>query len=117
MRWRPERKILTWRRWQLSPPTVGLTCDDHRQPGSSVSRSGSWDGAVLQDELLAPGGDVARQAKADGRLRTEELSARNMGLAFGHARHETMHAPLSSRPGCDDVRGAVDLAALCLRER
>src|SRR5437763_252667 len=25
------------RRWQLSPPTVGLTCDDHRQPGSRVS--------------------------------------------------------------------------------
>src|SRR5919108_518625 len=39
MRWRPETKILTWRRWQLSPPTVGLTCDDHRQPGSRVSRA------------------------------------------------------------------------------
>src|SRR5919204_4833050 len=39
MRWRPETKILTCRRWQLSPPTVGLTCDDHRQPGSRVSRA------------------------------------------------------------------------------
>src|ERR671936_849834 len=39
IRWRPETKSLTWRRWQLSPPTVGLTCDDHRQPGSRVSRA------------------------------------------------------------------------------
>src|SRR5262249_13351461 len=36
---RPYTKSLTSRRWQLSPPTVGLTCDDHRQPGSSVSRA------------------------------------------------------------------------------
>jgi hypothetical protein len=39
MRWRPETKIFTCRRWQLSPPTTGLTCDDHRQPGWRVARA------------------------------------------------------------------------------
>ena len=80
-------------------------------------RSGAWEGALLQDDLLAPGGDVAREAKADARLRTEELPARNLGIAFAQANGFVLHALLSSRLGCDNVRGAIDLASLCLRER
>jgi DNA-binding SARP family transcriptional activator len=77
-------------------------------------RSGTWDGALLADELLAPGGDVARQAKADPHVRTEELPARNLGLAFAGAKGWAVHALLSSRLGCDTIEGALDLRTLCL---
>jgi DNA-binding SARP family transcriptional activator/antitoxin (DNA-binding transcriptional repressor) of toxin-antitoxin stability system len=80
-------------------------------------RSGAWDGALLQDNLLAPGGGVAREASLDARLRTEELPAASMGIAFARARGRVLHALLSSRLGCDNVRGAIDVASLCLRER
>ena len=77
-------------------------------------RSGEWDGAILLDDLLAPHGVVARQAASSGgRFRTEELPLR--GIAY---RGETgvLHALLSSHLGCDTIKGALDLATLCMRE-
>jgi DNA-binding SARP family transcriptional activator len=79
-------------------------------------RSGTWDAALLPDELLAPGGDVAWKAQADPRTRTEELPARNLGIAFARAKGFAVHALLSTRLGCDTIRGALDLAALCTPE-
>ncbi len=38
---RPERKYFTWHFWHVSVFTTGLTCSDHFQPGSSVSRARS----------------------------------------------------------------------------
>jgi hypothetical protein len=78
-------------------------------------RSGEWDGALLPDELLAPRGAVARQAKTDRHLRTEELPARKLGIAFADAKGWAVHALLSSRLDCDSIPGALDLAALCIR--
>ena len=34
---RPERTTPMWRAWHHSPPTVGRTCVDQRQPGSETS--------------------------------------------------------------------------------
>ena len=76
-------------------------------------RSGTWDGAILFDDLLAPGGAAAREANAgDGRFRTEELPLRG---AASHGSDGSMHALFSSRLGCDTINGALDLAALCIR--
>jgi hypothetical protein len=38
-----------------------------------------------------------------------------MGIAFGQAKDVTLHALLTNRLGCDRIRGALDLASLCLR--
>jgi len=77
-------------------------------------RSGTWDGAILYDDLLAQGGATAQEARAsDGRFRTEDLPVRS--AAFPGA-NDPIHALLSSRLGCDTVTGALDLAALCIRK-
>jgi DNA-binding SARP family transcriptional activator len=80
-------------------------------------RSGGWDAALLQNALLAPGGDVVRAAVADPRLRTEELPAGGVRIAFPRSHGPVLHALLSSRLGCDNVAGTIDLASLCLRAR
>jgi len=72
--------------------------------------SGAWDGAILDDELLAPTGAAAREAISQG-LRAEDLRLTDPPFRGGGA----VHALLSPRLGCDDVSGALDLAALCLR--
>jgi hypothetical protein len=46
---------------------------------------------------------------------TDDEPARTMGIAF--TRRIVLHALLSSRLGCDNVRCGIDLASLCLRER
>lgn len=86
-------------------------------PEHAVARvtSGTWDGALLPDELLAPGGAVAREARRDPRVRIEELPARNTGIAFAEAKEWLLHALLSNRLGCDTTRRALDLASLCIR--
>ena len=72
--------------------------------------SGAWDGAILDDELLAPTGAAAREAVSQGLL-AEDL--RLGGPAFA-PKGATVHALRSKRLGCDSVQGALDLAALCL---
>ncbi len=72
--------------------------------------SGDWDGAILDDELLAPKGAAAREAISQG-LRVEDLRVTDPPFRGGGA----IHALLSPRLGCDDLAGALDLAALCLR--
>ncbi len=79
-------------------------------------RSGAWDGAILDAELLVAGGAVARQARSDPQLRTEEIAARSFGIAFAKD-NGSVHALLSTRLGCDTIPGALDLALLCLRVR
>ena len=77
-------------------------------------RSGTWDGAILPDDLLAPGRAVAREARASGgRYRTEELPVRGVANPGGKG---SVHGLFSSRLGCDTINGALDLAALCIRE-
>ncbi|HYZ30533.1 MAG TPA: ABC transporter substrate-binding protein, partial [Thermoleophilaceae bacterium] len=80
-------------------------------------RSGAWDGAILEDELLAPEGAVARAARIDPRLRTVELPSRSFGIAFVRAKASALHALLSSRLGCSTVPEAIDLASICLESR
>lgn len=83
-------------------------------PEHAVARveSGDWDAAILLDDLLAPGSAAAREAAADPATRTEELRERDAPLP-GATR--SLHALVSSRLGCDAVRGAIDLASLCIR--
>lgn len=76
-------------------------------------RSGEWDGAILVDDLLAPGGAVARQAMSDRRLRIEVLPVRGVATA---GEEGALYALLSSRLGCDTIKGALDLASLCIRD-
>jgi len=77
-------------------------------------RSGGWDGAILDDDLLAADGVAAREAHASGgRFRAEELLVR--GTAYPGEKG-AIHALFSSRLGCDTVDGALDLAALCVHE-
>jgi ABC-type transport system substrate-binding protein len=80
---------------------------------TSVGRveSGKWDGAVLYGPLLRPNGLAARRAATDPALRYEVLPIR--GTAYADA-PGPIYALLSSRLGCDAVRGALDLASLCL---
>ena len=82
------------------------------RPEHAIARveSGAWDGAILDDELLAPTGAAAREAISQG-LRAEDLRLTDPPFRGGGA----VHALLSPRLGCDDVSGALDLAALCLR--
>ena len=77
-------------------------------------RSGAWDGAILADDLLGPAGAVARETRAGGPLRVEELPVR--GVAYPGVTG-SLHALLSSRLGCDALNGALDLTALCVRDR
>jgi ABC-type transport system substrate-binding protein len=83
-------------------------------PEHAVARvkSGDWDAAILPDDLLAPGGAAARDAAADPATRTEELPVH--GPAFPDEARP-VHALVSSRLGCDAVRGSIDLASLCIR--
>jgi DNA-binding SARP family transcriptional activator/streptogramin lyase len=74
--------------------------------------SGAWDGAVLWGSLLEPDGLTARRAASDSKLRHEVLPIR--GIAYEDP--ERIFALLSSRLGCDELRGALDLAALCLAD-
>jgi ABC-type transport system substrate-binding protein len=70
--------------------------------------AGTWDGAILDDALLAPGSVVSRRAAQSPDLRTEEIVTGAGGAP--------VHALLGTRLGCDTVSGALDLAALCIRE-
>ncbi len=81
-------------------------------PEHAIARieSGTWDGAILGDELLAPGGAAVREVRSRG-LRSEELRLPDPPFRDGGA----VHALLSRRLGCDTVQGALDLAALCLK--
>jgi hypothetical protein len=72
--------------------------------------SGAWDGAILDDELLAPDGAAAREAVSQG-LRAEDVRLPDPPFRGGGA----VHALLSPRLGCDGIKGALDLAALCLK--
>jgi DNA-binding SARP family transcriptional activator len=72
--------------------------------------SGDWDGAILDDELLAPEGAAAREAISQG-LRAEDLQVADPPFRGGGA----VHALLSPRLGCDHVAGTLDLAELCLK--
>ena len=80
-------------------------------PEHAVARveSGDWDGAILGDDLLAPGGAAVREAVSQG-VRSEELLLPDPPFRGGGS----VHPLLSRRLGCDTVRGALDLATLCL---
>ena len=82
-------------------------------PEHSVERveSGAWDGAILDDPLLAPGSVVARRAAAKDGLRTEELRERSPAFT----RAVAIHALFGARVGCDAIEGVLDLASLCVR--
>ena len=83
-------------------------------PEKAVARvkSGEWDGALLADALIGPDSAVARQARRSSLLRYEVLSDRSIR---GPA--PPVYALLSSRLGCSTSGGALDLAALCAREK
>lgn len=82
-------------------------------PETAVGRvqSGAWDGLVYPDALLAPEGIVARGADENG-LRHEVLPV--SGPVFGGASSPPLFALVSSRIGCDQEPGDLDLAALCI---
>jgi ABC-type transport system substrate-binding protein len=73
-------------------------------------RAGTWDAAILAGALLAPGGAGAREAASDPRLRTEELPVRRIADVGDQG---SLYALVSSRLGCDAVKGALELAGLC----
>jgi len=73
-------------------------------------RAGTWDAAILAGALLAPGGAGAREAASDPRLRTEELPIRRIADVGDQG---SLYALVSSRLGCDAVKGALELAGLC----
>ncbi|MDX6620608.1 MAG: Bacterial extracellular solute-binding protein family 5 Middle, partial [Gaiellales bacterium] len=83
-------------------------------PEHAVERvhAGTWDGAILDDSLLAPGSVVSRRASESPDLRTEDLVTQDPTHARGD---RPLHALLGTRIGCDTVKGALDLAALCIR--
>jgi hypothetical protein len=59
---RPDVTKLWWRTRQLSPPTIGLTCSDHRHPGRKVyrvCRTGTRRDRYEPGRSRFPGGRVA----------------------------------------------------------
>ncbi len=93
---------------------------------------GFWDGALLDDPLLAPGGLVARRAAVNPRLRYEVLTIQGLArsaAADPHLRFEglptedptrstlrtSLYALFSSRLGCGFAPRRIDLAALCIK--
>lgn len=83
-------------------------------PERAVERveSGAWDGAILDDALLASGGIVSHRAARSPDLMTEELGTRDP--VNGRA-GPPLHFLVGARLGCDAVAGALDLTELCLR--
>ena len=135
-RWNGEYMILKRNPSYSGPRPARLDAIAFREgfsPETAVGRveAGLWDGALLDDPLLAPGGLVARHAAANPRLRYEVLPLRGLtrsAAADPRLRFEglssegptpstlrtSLYALLSIRLGCGIGRGQLDLAALCI---
>ena len=106
------------RRGAGAPPQSGSPRAGHQRARKAhldaVERveAGTWDGAILDDSLLAPGSVVSRRASESPDLRTEELVTQDPAYA---RKDRPLHALLGTRIGCDTVRGALDLSTLCMR--
>jgi hypothetical protein len=83
-----------------------------RETAGARVKSGAWDGAALDDPLLGPDCAVARKGRRGSRFRYEVVSDRTAPEDTG----APGYALLSSRLGRTGSDGALDLAALCLRE-
>jgi hypothetical protein len=69
-------------------------------PKHAVERveAGAWDGAILDDALLAPGGVVARRAAARDDFRTGELLDRSPALPRAGSPSRTSRRSSGLRP-------------------
>src|SRR5919197_6679877 len=109
MRWRPETKILTCRRWQLSPPTVGLTCDDHRQPGSRVSRA-KVKPPIVTESIAAFSGVLVSSGESKLFPSSRGISASVLRVVAGAVPIDDHDGLVSDDPGVVAARQRGDLA-------
>ena len=136
-RWNGEYMILKRNPSYSGRPPARLDAIAFREGFSTETavgrvEEGLWDGALLDDPLLAPGGLVARRAAANPRLRYEVLTIQGLARSAAsdpHLRFEglptespkrsslrtSLYALFSSRLGCGVAPGRIDLAALCIK--
>jgi DNA-binding SARP family transcriptional activator/streptogramin lyase len=115
-RFNGEYMILKRNPYYAGPARAHLDAVGFREglaPERAVAKvkSGDWDGLLLDDTLVGPDSAVARQARHGSRFRYQVLS--DLGISGDPP--PRVYALLSTRLGCVETHGTLDLAALCLR--